>query len=222
VEHARVIHTGLDFPDPGRPAAGRGNGRPALPLKLLYAGRLSVEKGVDTAILALAELSGRPGEGAIPAHLSIAGAGGQRYERELRELVKQFKLEKSVSFLGRRPLEEMPELMASCDVLVVPSRWPEPFARVVMEGMHSRMAVLATPVGGSTEIVEDGVNGLFFPAGDSITLAAQIRTLIENPERRTALAEAGHETVTTRFSRGAMLDAIEAFLIGAAAGARRG
>jgi glycosyltransferase involved in cell wall biosynthesis len=221
VAHARDIHTGLDYPagEPRLPAGG-GDASDRGPLKLLYAGRLSVEKGVDTAIRAVAELDGFSGGAGNPVHLSIAGDGRRRYVAELHRLVKELEVEAAVTFLGRRPPGEMPAVMASSDVLVVPSRWPEPFARVVLEGMHSRLAILATPVGGSKEVVEDGLNGFFFPADDSVELAARIRMLIDDPSRRQALAEAGWETVTGRFSRKAMLDQIETFLAGAAAGPR--
>lgn len=218
VGHARVIHTGLDFPAAERVAGSTPGG----PLHLLYAGRLEWEKGVDTVIEALAELDGRPDENPFPVRLRIAGAGREQYEQELRRRVSELHLDRAVEFLGRRPPAEMPALMGGCDVLVVPSRWPEPFARVVLEGMHSGLAIVATCTGGTAEIVEDGVNGLLFPPGDHAALAALLRTLIADPARRSALAEAGRETVKNRYSRTAMLDAYEAFLAEAAAGPRGG
>jgi len=210
VAHARVIHTGLDvqeFTNGSQPLQKEEN----RPLKLLYAGRLSAEKGVNTVIQAMGELVKTIGRYAI--HLQLAGAGQESYENELRDSVRQLGLEDVVTFLGRVPSKEMPALMQSCDVLIVSSIWPEPFARVVLEGMVSRMVVVATPTGGTSEIVEDRENGLLFPAGDSSALAQQIRSLTENPPLRKKLAEAGRQTVMEHYTKTGMLDAYEDFLL---------
>jgi glycogen synthase len=209
VIHARVIHTGLDvqeFTNGHQPLREEENH----PLKLLYAGRLSTEKGVDTVIQAMSELVKTLGRGDI--HLQLAGAGQESYENELRDSARQLGLEDVVAFLGRVPSKEMPKLMQSCQVLIVPSIWPEPFARVVLEGMVSRMVVVATPTGGTGEIVTDGENGLLFPAGNSSALAQRIRSLAENPSLRIKLAEAGWQTVMQHYTKTGMLDAYEKFL----------
>jgi glycosyltransferase involved in cell wall biosynthesis len=210
IAHARVIHTGLDvqeFTNGSQPSLKEET----RPLKLLYAGRLSTEKGVDTVIQAMGELVKTLGRGDM--HLQLAGAGQESYEYELRDSVRQLGLEDVVTFLGRVPSKEMPALMQSCDVLIVPSIWPEPFARVVLEGMVSRMVVVATPTGGTGEIVADGENGLLFPAGDSSALAQRILSLAENPSLRKKLAEAGWQTVMQHYTKTGMLDAYEKFLL---------
>jgi glycosyltransferase involved in cell wall biosynthesis len=79
--------------------------------------------------------------------------------------------------------------------------------------MVCRMVVVATPTGGTGEIVWDAENGLLFPAGDSHALAARIRVLAANPDLRKQLAEAGWQTVMQHFTKKKMLDEIEAFLI---------
>ena len=62
----------------------------------------------------------------------------------------------AVHFLGER--EDVPEILAALDLLLVPS-WQEPFGRTVIEGMAMGRVVLATIVGGPREIIEDGVDG---------------------------------------------------------------
>jgi glycosyltransferase involved in cell wall biosynthesis len=211
VAHAQVIHTGLDVDEFLNGSVGARKDVPNQPLKLLYAGRMTAEKGIETIFEALAELA--HDQSPLHVHVQLAGGGLEAYLRELREKVARLGVAQQVTFLGRVPAEEMPRLMQSCDLLLVPSIWPEPFARVVLEGMVCRMVVVATPTGGTGEIVWDAENGLLFPAGDSHALAARIRVLAANPDLRKQLAEAGWQTVMQHFTKKKMLDEIEAFLI---------
>jgi glycosyltransferase involved in cell wall biosynthesis len=106
----------------------------------------------------------------------------------------------------------MPALLRKFDVLVVPSIWPEPFARVLLEGMISGLVVVATPTGGTPEIVLDGENGLLFTPGDPGDLAQKIARLVDDPESRRKLAEAGKRTIMERFAVTKMMDEFESFL----------
>jgi glycosyltransferase involved in cell wall biosynthesis len=226
VSNARIIYTGLDIPATGKLENWDGgrtdnaahtqtgfqkaeqlqNGN----LKLLYAGRLSADKGVDTAIKAVANLVFEQGLSKIK--LSLAGSGSPEYQEQLRHLVTQVGLDDHVSLMGRVPPEEMPFLMRGFDALLVPSIWPEPFARVVLEGMTSGLVVVATPTGGTTEIVVDNHNGLLFAPSDSDDLARKIARLVADPTLRARLARAGQETVRKRFTLTAMLDEVEGYL----------
>ena len=209
VSHARVIHTGLDFQEFTN-GSHQAQKKENHSLRILYAGRLSVEKGVETVIHAMAELVNT--QRLRDIHLSLAGSGQTSYENELREKVRQLDLEEAVTFLGYVPSKKMPGLMQSCDILVVPSVWPEPFARVVLEGMINHMTLVVTPTGGTGEIVEDGKNGLSFPAGDSFALAERVARLAADPDMRHKLAAAGRKTVLEKFTRNRMMDDIEQFL----------
>jgi glycosyltransferase involved in cell wall biosynthesis len=111
----------------------------------------------------------------------------------------------------------MPELLRQYDVLVLPSTWPEPFSRIVLQGMLAGLAVVATPAGGTAEVVTDGVNGLWFPPGDAQALAWQIVRLADDPGLRHQLAQAGRQTVLARFTQARMLDEIEHYLQGVTA-----
>jgi glycosyltransferase involved in cell wall biosynthesis len=179
-------------------------------LNLLYAGRLISDKGIDTAIEAITKLVF--GQGKRDIRLSLAGSGSVEYENHLRELVNQAGLSEYVTFLGWSPPDEMPELLRKFDVLVLPSIWPEPFSRVVLEGMISSLVVVATQTGGTVEILRDGENGLLFAAGDAEDLAQKIAGLAADPMLRRRLALAGHETVVERFTKTKMMDEIESYL----------
>ena len=209
VAQARIIHTGLKvekYWDGERHHRGNDNRS----LNLLYAGRLASDKGIETAIKAMKKLVFDKGLRDI--RLSLAGAGPTDYDNELRSLVKQAGLTDYVSFLGWVPPEEMPGLLRKFDVLLVPSIWPEPFARVVLEGMSSGLVVLATPTGGTREILTDGINGLLFAPHDAEDLAQKIVCLAEDFNLRRKLALAGRQTVAERFTVTKMLDEIESYL----------
>jgi glycosyltransferase involved in cell wall biosynthesis len=127
-------------------------------------------------------------------------------------MVNQAGLTDYVSFLGWVPPEEMPGLLRNFDVLLLTSIWPEPFARVLLEGMISGLVVVATPTGGTTEILVDGQNGLLFAASDAEDLAEKIVCLAADPKLRGRLARAGQQTVIERFTKTKMMDEIESYL----------
>ena len=212
VSQSSIIHTGINIDpylkrDTYRQPHSSG-------MNLLYAGRLLPEKGVDTAIQAISELVKKTGITNI--RLNIAGTNPAGYEEGLRNHVLKEGLKQYISFLGSVPNEEMPALLRKNDVLLLPSLWPEPFARIVLEGMISGLVVVATPCGGTTEIVQDEKNGLLFTPGDARDLAQKVSLLINNPATFKSLAEAGQKTVKEYFSFPTMMDQIENFLTEAA------
>jgi glycosyltransferase involved in cell wall biosynthesis len=209
VTRARIIHTGLDENKYliGEKPQRRHDERS---LNLLYAGRLASDKGIGTAIEAMTKLVFSQGQREV--RLSLAGSGSAEYEDHLRFMVNQAGLTDYVSFLGWVPSEEMPGLLRNFDVLLLTSIWPEPFARVLLEGMISGLVVVATPTGGTTEILVDGENGLLFAAGDAEDLAQKIVCLAADPKLRGRLARAGQQTVIERFTKTKMMDEIESYL----------
>lgn len=210
VEHARIIHTGIDAAEFLVEAQVGFPVRQSDGIRLLYAGRFHPVKGLETAIEAMARLVAR---GERRAHLNLAGSGTEKYVEQLTGLVRRNKLQEHITFLGRISPEKIPALMLKSDVLVLPSIWPEPFARVVLEGMCAGMVVLATPTGGTKEIVRDGENGLFFEAGNADSLADAIQRLIDSPELRNNLAHAAWRTVREHFSVAGMMEAYESYLL---------
>jgi GT2 family glycosyltransferase len=106
----------------------------------------------------------------------------------------------------------MPRLLQQSDILLLPSTWEEPFSRMLLEGMVSGLAIVATPTGGTTEILRDGENGLLFAPGDAEDLALTISQLVVDPVLRTELANAGKQTVVERFTLTRMMNEIEKYL----------
>jgi glycosyltransferase involved in cell wall biosynthesis len=210
ISHARIIHTGLDVQKYLNGREAHASHRTNRNLNILYAGRLYPEKGIDTLIQAMAGLVGEQGKRNI--NLSIAGSGSVEYESHLHQLVQQSGLTNHVTFLGWMPPAEIPALLRKFDVLVLPSVWPEPFSRAVLEGMISGLVVVATRTGGTPEIIVDGENGLLFLPNDSQDLANKIVSLADQPESRTAIAKAGRQTILERFTMTKMMDQIESYL----------
>ena len=167
-------------------------------------GRIAAWKGQQTVITALREL---PGD----CHLWIVGAplfGEQAFEQELRALAAESGLSPRVHFLGFR--HDVPTLMRAADVIVHASALPEPFGRVIVEGMLAQRPVIATAAGGVGEIIDDGRTGVLVPPGDAAALAAAVQALRNDPSRAAALAAAGAAHARRAFSVGAMVRGVRA------------
>jgi len=205
-ESAKVIYNGVEFERFCRPVRARDG----QPLRLLQAGRVSCDKGVHTVIEALAHLAEQGT--ADEVDLVIAGSGPAAYERELRQLVAGNRLRDKVKFLGWVARDRMPDVMASRDVLLLPTEHPEPFARVMLEGMAAGLAVIGSRTGGTDELLQDGENGLIFEAGDSLGLANQIARLLEDDELRQRVAVAGQREVKESYTLDVMVAKIERLL----------
>jgi len=126
--------------------------------------------------------------------------------------------------LGSVPQPTLFALYRAADVVVVPSVWPEPLSRVLMEAMRFGRAVVATRVGGSPELVEDGVTGLLVAPRDPAALAGAVAGLLRDPERRARLGAAAARRTETEFDEerlvGVLLDAYDDALARRASPAR--
>lgn len=215
LNHAKVIHTGLEV-EPYLNEKRPPNLKTKQAMELLYVGRISADKGIETAIKAVGHLVYVHGLNDV--QFRLAGSGSENYMAYLQQVVIDKGLEDCVKFLGWVPHEEMIRLMTRFDVLIVPSEWPEPFARVVLEGMVSGLAVVATPNGGTAEIVRDGENGLLFETGNSQDLAQKLADLSTDKSLLEKLQKNGRETVLANFTLGKMIDNYESYLMDVATG----
>lgn len=217
-QRVEVVYNGIDLA--AFPFGRRAAGGPQRGLRLLYAGSLVPHKGVHTAIAAMQELVRQgamvPGAEGAP-HLTIVGSGRPDYEAALRKAVQESGLGDCVEFAGRVPRHEMPACLAAHDVLVFPSEWPEPLARMMQEAMASGAVVIGTTTGGSGELLVEGETGLVFAPRDAAALAAQIRRLQAEPALFDRLAAAARRRVEEHFGFERMLDQVEEVLVDTAA-----
>ena len=215
IEHCKVIYEGID-PIPYCTAAER---REPCPndglLRVVFVGALAPHKGAHTAIEAFGHLaaSGAP----LPMHLTLLGAGHPQYELYLHQLVSQWRLDDRVSFRRPIPRSQLPDFLAQFDVLVMPSVYKEPLARISQEAMAARLVLVGTLTGGTPEILVHGENGLAFEPEDAQGLAAQLRRLAHDADLRRRLASAGWQTVMERFTITKMAAELESYLAQVAA-----
>jgi glycosyltransferase involved in cell wall biosynthesis/predicted metal-dependent phosphoesterase TrpH len=154
-------------------------------LTVLYAGRLSVEKGVDLLADAFLAAHGRDPR----LHLVVAGGGPD--EARLRMRVGE-----AASFLGWLEGDELARAYASADMFLFPSS-TDTFGQVILEAQASALPVVAVGEGGPAELIHNGRDGLLRPA-DADALAIALLELSNDPARRARLGAAGVEAAAGR------------------------
>jgi glycosyltransferase involved in cell wall biosynthesis len=210
-DKVRVVHNGIDATtfdavSIAQAQALRERVAPGARYVLAVFGRLSPWKGQHTAISALTLLP-------PDTHLCIVGAplfGEDDYEAELRALAARLGVAPRVHFLGFR--DDVAPLMKAADVVVHASTLPEPFGRVVVEGMLAGRPVIATAAGGVGEIVTDGVTGLLVKPGSPDALAGAADRLRADPASAGTMASAGNAHARAAFSVQAMVQGVRTVL----------
>jgi len=181
------------------------------PVEFLYFGRLIHDKGVHTALEAIALLKRR---GLLDgANLTILGTGHPDYEAKLRHMLVELHIGDHVRFLQQVPREQVPEWLGRFDVFLFTSIWPEPMARSVMEAMAAGLLVIGTEVGGQVEMLDNNQNALTFEAEDVECLADHMARVLKDRSLALRLARAGQQTVLERFTLERMVDDIEQYLM---------
>ena len=164
-------------------AARRRHGIGDGPL-VLYAGKRSLGKGTTVLVDALDRI-----RAAVPGvRFVFAGKGEIAIPSG-----------PDVHVLGVVEQRDLFALYRAADVVVVPSIWPEPLSRVLLEAMRLGRPVVATAVGGTPEAVEHGVTGLLVPARDAGALAAAVTGLLGDPLRRERMGREAIERVSAVF-----------------------
>jgi glycogen synthase len=191
-----------------RPAPGSGG-----EVRLFCAGRLVEEKGMDTAIRALACLKGDAG--APRVRLEIAGQGEPEYLGELCTLANHLGVAGRLCFLGALDHASLLETYARQDIYVFPSRWVEPFGRGVIEAMARGTPVIASNRGGPAEIITDGEDGLLVPPNDPAAIAEAVKRLVAQPDLVQRIRRNGLATVRARFCNERLIEQVEECLCAA-------
>ena len=178
-------------PHAGRRSAGA-------PFTVLFVGRLVERKGVSHLVDAVSLL--RSG---VEVRLVIVGDGPERARIEAR--IREKRLDGRVAVRGRVSDAELQAAYAAADVFVLPAVIDrrgdtEGLGVVLLEAMSHRVPVIASAIGGITDIVEDGVSGLLVPPGDGTALAAALERLARAPDLSVSLGDAGYRRLHERFS----------------------
>jgi glycosyltransferase involved in cell wall biosynthesis len=124
--------------------------------------------------------------------------------RDLRDLARQLDLERNVRFLGKMENESVWSLLKLCDVFCQASR-SEGMSNALLEAMGCGLPCVATAVGGTPEVIEDGLTGYIVPSEDHQAAAARILSLLDDPACARTMGRLARRVVEERFSAQSMI-----------------
>jgi sugar transferase (PEP-CTERM/EpsH1 system associated) len=157
-------------------------------------GRLDAVKDQPTLVRAFARMVGMNAAAAGRARLVIVGDGPLRADCE--RLTDQLGLRNLVWYAGER--RDIPAILRGLDCFVLPSRG-EGISNTILEAMASGLPIVATNVGGSPELVDDGISGWLVPAQDDAAMASAILDYFADPIRALGHGKAGRDAAIRRF-----------------------
>lgn len=134
-------------------------------------------------------------------HFLIAGdafPGTEHFVTQMLEKIGALGLEKQVSYLGFR--KDVPEVMKSLDIFVLPSILPDPLPTVILEAMASSIPVVATAHGGALEMLLNGQTGVLIPWDNAAQAAHEIEGLVRDKNKRLEMGILGRNRVLENFS----------------------
>lgn len=157
---------------------------------IITTSRLAEKNGVGDSIKALQYMP-------YKYHLLILGAG--ELESELKTLTSNLSLNERVHFLGHIPHEDIPKYLKISSIFVRPSR-SEGMGNSFIEAMVAGLPVIATPVGGIVDFLEDQETGLFCRVGEPKTIANALHLLERNTELKNKIIENAKKRVLKEYS----------------------
>lgn len=146
---------------------------PAEKLRFGYLGTLVEHKGVRTLVQAMNRVDPTRAELRIHGDLTFFPDFARRLEATAASA--------GIRFMGRFDNRDVANILASIDVLIVPSIWFENSPLTIHEAFMSKVPVVTTDLGGMRDLVEDGVSGLLFERGNAVDLAAKLNSLVDDP-----------------------------------------
>lgn len=190
-----IIHNGVVRP-PARPPLAATE-----PPYLFSMGSLSAKKGYDVLLHAFAMLASQ-----FP-DLRLYVAGGGSRHLELVDIAGRLSLTDRVRWLGEIQDDRKSVFLSGAAAYVCPSR-REPFSNALLEAMAVGLPIVATNVGGNTEMLEGGDSALLVPPEDPHELAAAIAKLLRDPDLRSRLGDGAYRRAE-QFEWERMVDAYE-------------
>ena len=186
-ERIKVIYNGVALPALPSANAARAklnlNGR-----IILTVGRLVPGKGLRMLIKLMPKLSEL-----ISPHLKLVIVGDGPDRSNLAKMVKNLRLEHKVWLTGKKSPAELLDYYAAADVFVLNS-YSEGFSHVLLEALAAGLPVVTTAVGGTTELIKNGENGLLLSYNDETGLLETLKILFQNQSLVTRLKVAGRQT----------------------------
>jgi alpha-maltose-1-phosphate synthase len=197
-ERIRVIRNGIDtteyHPDPATDVLERYDIDLRRPY-VIFVGRITRQKGVPVLLRAASGLDPR-----AQLVLCAGQADTAELEAEVTGLVEGLRASRSgvVWIPEMLPKREVIQLLTHATVFAIPSIY-EPLGIVNLEAMACGTAVVGSRTGGIPEVVADGETGLLVPPGEPEPLAEALNALIRDPDRATAMGQAGRKRAVAEF-----------------------
>lgn len=166
-----------------------------------FAGELREKKGLRALLSGYAQAAK-----SRPASLLIVGEVRDGEDKKFFDEFKSANSQLPITVTGPVPHEDMPAYYALMDVLVHPSL-RDGMPNAALEAMACGLPVIATPVGGILDALEDGENGVLVNVNDAAALAGKIVELLDDPQKRAGLGQRARETVVEKFGLEAELRA---------------
>lgn len=167
--------------------------------RVTFVGPLEHQKGVDVLLRAVDRL------GTVRPRVTLVGSG----HYNLQPLAQELGLESRLEVLDWRSHDQVAKVIRDSSMVVLPSR-EESFSRSILSAMAVGAPVVTTRVGGTDEVIHDGVNGMLVDPEDVVALSEGMAELFESPELGERLGRRARETVRERFTMDATADAFEA------------
>jgi len=161
--------------------------------ELVFLGRLVSDKGVDLLLTALAQLKTM----GLTPKLTIIGTGTE--EDNLRQQAQDLNISSQVEFVGKKLNQALTKLLNAHQIMVVPSRWAEPFGIVALEGIACGCVVAGSEEGGLKDAI--GSCGVTFANGNIEQLTQQLFRLLTNPKELARYREAAQNHLARHTSQ---------------------
>lgn len=188
-DHADIVYPAVGFSDPLPPQKLRTE--LSLDEKALLIGCIAVlrkEKGVQELIQALAPIL------RVQSHIHLIIIGGGVLQEQLAHFAKQLDVSSQVHLLGMR--QDVPELIGDLDIFAS-ATYLEASGTALAEAAAAKLPVIATQVGGVPEMMSPNKSGMLVPLHDVVSLRKALQRLIDNPELRYQMGQAGYHYAIT-------------------------
>jgi len=199
-EKIEVIHNGIDLnhgqsENKGAPSKRKLNIKKD-DIVMMHVANITPVKGHIFLFEAFKEIQNEH------ANIKLFVIGADEMDGALERLAKQLHIQRNVVFLGER--EDVSQLLKLADICVLPSL-SEGMSNAILEYMAAGKAVVATNVGGNSELIQDGFNGILVDKENKDDLKNALLDLINDPDRRTTMGQNGLQRVRNRFSMERMI-----------------
>jgi mannosyltransferase len=161
-------------------------------------GRVRKQKGVDIFVKAAISVAGKH-----PDFTFLIGGeitpSNKPFVQSLQHHIKEAGLQRQILFIGKQPLERLPELFRGVSILAALSR-NEGFGLTPLEGMASGTAVLTSEAGAWKEIVQEGITGFCLPCGDAIGTARKMNAMMVDQTKLAEMGACGRKLVEKEYT----------------------